>query len=148
MKKLIISTLLIIVVMFSAGCANKAQTYGTAGALIGSTAGALLFGDKEIGAAVGAGAGFLVGYVVGNEMDKYDEKQLSDLAEFGPTGETSEWKNPDTGLVYKGTISSPYTEPGDVRIKRDIKISRGNETLYGTLIRVAPGQWDYREDEI
>jgi uncharacterized protein YcfJ len=64
--------------MTSMGCESKAQT----GALVGAGGGALLGGAigslshsrAGAGAAIGAGVGALGGYVVGNEMDKKDQK--------------------------------------------------------------------------
>ena len=64
--------------MSSVGCETKAQT----GALVGAGGGALLGGAigslshsrAGAGAAIGAGVGALGGYVVGNEMDKKDQK--------------------------------------------------------------------------
>src|SRR5439155_1989220 len=62
----------------SIGCESKAQT----GALVGAGGGALLGGAigslshsrAGAGAAIGAGAGAIGGYLVGNEMDKKDQK--------------------------------------------------------------------------
>lgn len=62
----------------SVGCESKAQT----GALVGAGGGALLGGAigslshsrAGAGAAIGAGAGAIGGYLVGNEMDKKDQK--------------------------------------------------------------------------
>ncbi len=54
---------------FTAGCESDAQTGGAIGALAGAGIGQLAGGDTEstlIGAAVGGGAG----YVIGNEQDK------------------------------------------------------------------------------
>src|SRR2546427_12569454 len=64
--------------MGSVGCESKAQT----GALVGAGGGALLGGAigslshsrAGAGAAIGAGAGAIGGYLVGNEMDKKDQK--------------------------------------------------------------------------
>jgi hypothetical protein len=63
----------------SVGCESKAQT----GALVGAGGGALLGGAigslshsrAGAGAAIGAGAGAIGGYLVGNEMDKKDQKK-------------------------------------------------------------------------
>ncbi|HEV8605657.1 MAG TPA: glycine zipper domain-containing protein [Tepidisphaeraceae bacterium] len=63
----------------SVGCESKAQT----GALVGAGGGALLGGAigsmshsrAGAGAAIGAGVGAIGGYVVGNEMDKKDQKK-------------------------------------------------------------------------
>src|SRR5216110_3251532 len=63
----------------SVGCESKAQT----GAMVGAGGGALLGGAigsvshsrAGAGAAIGAGVGAIGGYVVGNEMDKADQRE-------------------------------------------------------------------------
>src|SRR5438445_8648131 len=70
--------------MSSVGCESKAQT----GALVGAGGGALLGGAigslshsrAGAGAAIGAGAGAIGGYLVGNEMDKKDQKNRDAVA--------------------------------------------------------------------
>ncbi len=62
---------------FTAGCESDAQTGGAIGALAGAGIGQLAGGDTKstlIGAAVGGGAG----YVIGNESDK--KKMKADIA--------------------------------------------------------------------
>ncbi len=67
------------VVLFGAGCESDAQTGAGIGALAGAGIGALAGGSTEstlIGAAVGGGAG----YMLGNEGDKKKTKQeMEDL---------------------------------------------------------------------
>jgi uncharacterized protein YcfJ len=63
----------------SAGCETKAQT-GTlvgagAGAAIGGLIGSTHKSSAGVGAAIGAGVGAIGGYVVGNEMDKKDQRE-------------------------------------------------------------------------
>ena len=77
------------------GCATKGQTGALGGAGIGALAGQLIGGSTEatlIGAAVGTG----VGYIVGNEMDRWQVKDIvpkdrvpefaSKIIEFDPHG--------------------------------------------------------------
>ncbi|WP_243545496.1 glycine zipper domain-containing protein [Pseudodesulfovibrio tunisiensis] len=103
------------------GCAtNKAQQGATVGGLAGATIGALTFKDKMLGAAVGAGVGVLMGYIVGNEWDKHDEAQVQQALERNRSNQASAWTNPDTGHSYTATPSHPYME--DHRLYRDIVI--------------------------
>ena len=76
----------------------------------GGLAGALLAGDKEMGALIGAGIGGIIGYVIGNEMDKSDMAKLNDVYEKSPSYQTSEWTNPDTGTSYSVTPQPAYKE--------------------------------------
>lgn len=67
------------VLVFSIGCESDAQTGAGVGALAGAGVGQLAGGDTEstlIGAAVGGGAG----YIIGNEQDK--KKTESEMEEL------------------------------------------------------------------
>ena len=64
-----VSMVVIVALVFAAGCESDAQTGAGVGALGGAVAGQLIGGDTEstlIGAGIGAGAG----YMIGNERDK------------------------------------------------------------------------------
>lgn len=66
---IVLTAVLGVALLFSAGCESDAQTGSLLGAGIGAGIGALAGGDSEgalIGAAVGGGAG----YMLGNEGDK------------------------------------------------------------------------------
>jgi outer membrane lipoprotein SlyB len=70
------SVAVLAVVMLAAGCQTKGQTGALAGGGIGALAGQAIGGSTEatlIGAAVGAG----VGYVIGNEQDKQHAAEMS-----------------------------------------------------------------------
>ena len=120
MKRVMISLLLMAFLTVGFGCANKAQQGATMGGLAGATIGALTFKDKLLGAAVGAGVGVLMGYIVGNEWDKHDEAQVQRTLESNKSGQATSWKNPDTGKEYSATPSDPYM--ADNRVYRDIVI--------------------------
>jgi surface antigen len=107
--------------LVAAGCANKAQSGAAAGATAGALVGALTSKNKLTGAAIGAGAGLLLGYVIGNELDKNDQKQINHTLETQPSGQTTTWKNPDSGRYYSATPEPAYTGP-DNRTYRDIWI--------------------------
>jgi uncharacterized protein YcfJ len=66
---------------FTAGCESDAQTGAGIGALAGAGIGQLAGGDTEstlVGAAVGGGAG----YMIGNEQDKKKMKSRLEAAEY------------------------------------------------------------------
>ena len=64
-----ISAVLVLSMLFAAGCESDAQTGALLGSAVGAGVGALAGGNTEatlIGAGVGGGAG----YIIGNESDK------------------------------------------------------------------------------
>ncbi len=122
MRKGILPMILVLsLALVAAGCANKAQSGAAAGATAGALVGALTSKNKLTGAAIGAGAGLLLGYVIGNELDKNDQKQINHTLETQPSGQTTTWKNPDSGRYYSATPEPAYTGP-DNRTYRDIWI--------------------------
>lgn len=129
-----------------AGCqATKAQNAAMLGTLTGATVGALTFKNKNSGAAIGGGAGMLVGYIIGNEMEKYDEQQVAAVLEDTPSGQTSTWTNPDTYTRYEAT-PEPARRHHDGRIERDVtlraQMPNGEyETIYAKAYRQPDGTW-------
>ncbi|MBU1247119.1 MAG: hypothetical protein KKB70_00360 [Proteobacteria bacterium] len=127
------------------GCASKskARDYATTGTLLGAAVGALTAKNKVSGAAIGAGAGLLLGYILGNELDKDDQEMLSSTLEHEPSGNTSTWNNPDTGYRYEATPSRAYVE--NDRIYRDIEIRSSidgrMETVHAKAYRDNDGTW-------
>lgn len=143
------AAMIVLLVCFLAtgfGCAaNKAQQGATVGGLAGATIGALTFKNKLLGAAVGAGVGVLMGYIVGNEWDKSDEKKLQHTLENSKTGETTSWKNPDTGESYSATPNHPYME--DNKVYRDvvIKDEKDGHTIMAKAWRDDKGVWHLKQ---
>lgn len=124
---------------------TTAQNSAALGTLAGATIGALTFKNKITGAAVGGGAGMLVGYIVGNEMDKYDEAQISNAMETTPSGYTTAWTNPDTQTRYEA-IPEPARQYDDGRVERDVtlraRMPNGEfETIYAKAYRQPDGSW-------
>lgn len=151
MTKTIVKTALSLVLMLSllAGCqTTRAQNAATLGTLAGATLGALTFKNKISGAAIGAGAGMLVGYIAGNEMEKYDSYdrgRISDTLETTPSGYTSQWVNPDTRTRYQA-IPEPPREMRDGRVERDVtlkaRMADGSmQTVYAKAYRQPDGSW-------
>ncbi len=81
-----ISALALVVAMglYSAGCETKAQTGalvgGASGAAIGAGIGSLSRSRAGEGALIGAAVGTVGGYIVGNEMDKKDQRERDKAA--------------------------------------------------------------------
>jgi surface antigen len=113
------------------------------GAVVGSMTGH----GEVLPTLIGAGIGGVGGYIVGNEMDKYDRKQVTQTLETTPSGETTKWTNPDTGKTFQATPQPAKTEvvDGDKKITRDIKLESyvdGEKKLVtAKAYRNDDGQW-------
>ena len=95
---------------------NRAQS----GAGIGATGGALIgqaIGHNTGATLIGAAVGTMGGYIIGNEMDKYDSQQLGLVYERGISGQTTSWRNPDSGHMHSVT-------PPDADENRDRYMSK------------------------
>ncbi len=137
--------LILMLSLMTACKTTSAQNSALLGSLAGATIGALTFKNKVSGAAIGGGAGLLVGYIVGNEMDKYDQTQMSNTLETMPSGSRSTWTNPDTYTHYEA-IPEPTHQYSDGRIERDVtlkaKMANGKtETVYAKAYRQPDGSW-------
>jgi surface antigen len=108
-KYLILS--LIITPMLMTSCATKGQTGAMGGAAGGALIGQAIGGDTG-GTLIGAAVGGLLGYIVGNEMDKYDRSQLSQVYETSPSNHPTTWHNPDNGNRYTVTPQPAYVDRG------------------------------------
>ncbi len=117
--------LMLALVIFSlilASC-NRAELGTTIGGLGGAAIGGQI-GDKSHrsrNAIIGAFAGAVIGYIVGNEMDKYDRQKLNQTFEKVPSNKKVEWVNPDTHNKYEVTPEPAYTS-NDGRVCRDAYI--------------------------
>ncbi len=146
MKKVILVLLPILVISLS----SCADTKGTRGAGIGGAGGALLgqaIGRNTEATLLGAAIGTVLGYIVGNEMDKYDRRELNQAYEFGPSGQVSSWRNPDNGNYYQVVPQPAYTPPQQPntpcrRAEILATIDGKTERTYTTACRNSAGQWE------
>ncbi|QJB56233.1 glycine zipper domain-containing protein [Pseudodesulfovibrio sp. zrk46] len=143
MKNMI--AIVMLLALLTACKTTTAQNAATLGTLAGATVGALTFKNKVSGAAIGAGAGMLVGYIVGNEMDKYDQTQVASALETTPSGQATTWTNPDTQTYYEA-IPEPARQYDDGRVERDVtlraRMANGEyETVYAKAYRQPDGSW-------
>jgi len=147
MKKCILFLLPILAISFSS-CANynKAQQ----GAGIGGASGALLgqaIGRNTEATLIGAAVGTMLGYIVGNEMDKFDRRELNHAYEYGPSGQRTSWRNPDNGNYYQVVPQPAYTQPNRPqtpcrRAEILATIDGRTERTYTTACRNSAGQWE------
>jgi surface antigen len=97
---------------------------------------------KVVPTLIGAGIGLGVGYIIGNEWDKYDSNQIEETLENTPSGETVTWKNPDTNNTYKATPQEPIVKNG--KVYRDIQIESyvdGKKELVTAKAYRENGRW-------
>lgn len=149
MKKTIILLLPLLLLTLSS-CGNQQYTKGQQGAGIGAAGGALLgqaLGRNTEATLIGAAVGTMLGYIVGNEMDKFDRRELNQAYEYGPSGQTSTWNNPDSGNNYQVTPQPAYyPKPETPCRKAEILATIDGKTqkTYTTACRNSAGQWELK----
>ena len=152
MKKLlsIMATLLLLT-----NCAGQDGRVNkkAAGTIIGGLAGAALgsqFGGgtgQVVGVGLGAIAGAFIGNEIGGYMDDQDKMKMENTAnnalENVPSGQSSSWKNPDSGNYGTFTPVKTYQRQGQYcrEFTQDIHVAGKNQQAYGTACRQADGTW-------
>ena len=80
---------------------------------------------------------------VGRTMDQVDRQKAHRTLEGNPTGQSTTWRNPDSGNEYEVTPTRTYEESG--RPCRDYTteawIDGRRETVRGTACREPDGTW-------
>ncbi len=111
MKKGIIGLVVGVFMVALAGCGemNKAQLGAIGGAGVGAVVGQAI-GHNDGGTLIGVAVGSMLGYIFGNEMDKYDQQMLQRSFENTPLGQTNEWTNPHTGNEWRVTPNKQYEQ--------------------------------------
>lgn len=144
-----------VTLLFSAGCATKAQTGAAAGAGAGALIGGLanMHGSWGATALIGAGVGAGVGYLIGNEQDKKaaEKQRKASEAELKPLAGTT-WQvisiKPKPKKEYKSIVAHFRTDGHVITTKTDMqgKVITTNESyriVGSTLIINKP---DYVEN--
>jgi surface antigen len=131
-----------------AGCENpptKQETGAVAGAVVGGVVGSTIGGGtgRTVAIVAGAVAGGLFGAHIGARMDEADRLKAAQALESTPTGQSSVWKNPDTGNSYAMTPTRTYeTNAAPCRdFTVDATIEGKPETVKGTACRQDDGSW-------
>ena len=135
-------------------CAQDAGPKQQGGTVVGAVAGGLLGstigkGRGQVAAiAIGAVLGGIVGSEVGKSLDKADRAYMhrttQESLEYGRSGETSSWVNPDN--QHSGTVTPTRTvrveSGGPCReFQQTVTIDGRSERAYGTACRQADGSW-------
>ncbi len=143
----ILAILSILLLITSCSSVNKGQMGAAGGAAGGALIGQAIGHDTE-STLIGAAVGTMLGYIVGNEMDKYDREQLNHVYERGVSGQTSSWVNPDKGNQYQVTPQPAYTGANS-RVCRKAEVTAiidgKAEKTYTTACRDDYGQWQLQQ---
>jgi len=151
-----ISLVFAIALIFS-GCATNGQIDKQArGSGLGALTGAVLayglsrgHSDKEIAIVVGTLLGAAAGDAIGRKLTEADKviagRSLNDSLEYGKTGESTSWSNPDTGhsgtSTTTRTVMSSNNQPCR-EFTTTVSIGGNPEEAYGYACRQADGSWE------
>lgn len=143
--------LFFLIAVSTMGCANNAQTGalvgGAGGAAVGAGIGSLSHARAGEGALIGAAVGAIGGYVVGNEMDKAEQRER-DQAMRASTREPG-YYSPSTPPQRTTSSSSQVTKQDVVQwtqggVKDEIIIDRIQRS--GTVFHITAADENYLRD--
>jgi len=135
------------------GCAGeigKEEIGGLVGAGLGGLAGSFIGdgGGQLVAVAVGTMVGAIMGSEVGKSLDRADRLAMAqathEALEYGKSGSTTTWANPDTGNSGK-VIPQPAVRQADGTLCREywetVTIGGEKQQAFGTACRQADGSW-------
>lgn len=154
MKKQVLASVAVTVLLVSA-CESMEQRPGeTMGTVLGAVGGAVLgskVGDgsgQMIATAIGGLAGAWLGSELGRQLDERDmeqaEQTAQDSLENNPSGVSSTWSNPDSGNSGSVTPTNTYqtAEGEDCReFESTVNADGKTETTVGQACRQPDGSW-------
>ena len=135
------------------GCADQGPKQ-TGGGLIGAGLGALAgsqigSGKGQLAAvALGALGGAFLGGSAGKSLDRadrtYAQQSASQSLEYYPAGQSSTWRNPDSGNSGTFTPTRTYEQSGRScrEYESTIYVSGRSETAIGQACRRPDGTWE------
>jgi surface antigen len=131
------------------GISNNPKT--TTGAMLGAAGGGLIAAAAGGGAAGIVGGvllGGLLGGAIGNHLDQKDKELAMRNAqrtfESGRTGQTTTWRNPDSGNYGEVTPTRTYQGSGGAycrEYQQEITVGGEKHKSYGTACRQPDGSW-------
>ena len=144
-----ISFVLVLVLLMGCRTANRADT----GTVIGAVAGGVIGNQigrgqgRAVATAVGAVIGGIVGHEIGRSLDEADRRAARAAEyralEYGPSGEQTPWRNPDSGHHGSVVAHEPYVA-GNQHCRaytHTIYIDGRPETMKGRACRRPNGTW-------
>ena len=135
----IAAVVLVLSVVFGAGCASKQGTGTAVGGVAGGALGYAVGGGA--GLVIGALAGGAIGNVVGHEMDKDDRARAAAALE---ANRQSEWQNSKTGDRYEVTpTGTRYQEGRECRnFQMSSYVDGKPDEVSGMACRRNDGSWE------
>src|SRR5688572_22812016 len=124
---------------------TQEQKGTVAGAVVGGVVGSTIGGGTGRTVAIIAGtvAGAVIGGRIGQKMEEADKLKAAQALEATPTGQSTTWKNPDSGAQYAMTPTRTYEAGGtpcrDFTV--DATIDGKPEKVTGSACRQADGSW-------
>ncbi len=145
MKAKLLTCLLASTLVLTA-CNPTKENIGTlAGAGAGAAVGAQIGDGTGQLAAVAAGTliGGMIGGSIGKSMDDVDRMKMNRALETQPTGQSTNWENPDTGHDYSVTPTETYRREGTPcrDYTTEAVIDGQREVIHGTACRQPDGRW-------
>jgi surface antigen len=132
-----------------AGCAAPGGPRETGGTVIGGVLGGALGSQvgggsgRTVATVIGALIGANIGANVGRSMDTTDRMRTAQAFETAPTGQPTQWVNPDTRNQYQVTPTRTYERGGAPCREYTMQVMVGGrpDTAYGTACRQPDGSW-------
>jgi surface antigen len=124
---------------------TKEQKGTAAGAVVGGLVGSYIGSGtgRTTAIVLGTIAGGMVGRHVGQKMDEADRIKAAQALENAKTGESTTWRNPDSGAQYTMTPTHTYEAKGSAcrDYKVETTIDGKPETVEGSACRQPDGSW-------
>jgi surface antigen len=121
--------------------ATKAQMGAMGGAGVGALIGQAIGRDTK-STLIGAALGGTLGYIVGNEMDKYDREQLRNVFETSVSGQSVAWVNPNSRKEFRVTPEPAFQGPNNQPCRKaEVEMIRNRSTESITGCRNNVGNW-------
>ena len=131
------------------GCAATGGPNETSGTIIGGVLGGAL--GSQVGGGTGRTAATVIGALiganiganVGRSMDGNDRARTAQVFETVPTGQPTQWVNPDTRNQFTVTPTRTYETAGTPCREYTMQAVVGGrpDTVVGTACRQADGSW-------
>ncbi len=136
---------------------NGKQAFGTIlGATIGAIVGSEIDGGRNRGAGIALGMmlGSAFGGEIGRKLDEADRVMASNAyhnsMEYGVSGESSDWYNPDSGHSGSYTPQPAYKDQEERYCReytQTVTIGGKEENAYGRACRQPDGSWEIVSDK-
>lgn len=134
-------------VFFLTACQTTSVRNQTSGALLGGVLGGMLGAQAKSYQTAAVIGGTLIGASVGSNigarMDSVDKMMTKKALEVNRTGQSTEWKNPDTNNQYRVTPTRTFSSSTSVcrEYATEVFIRGRQEMLYGKACREPDGTW-------